>query len=371
MMTMVVIICWVAGFALLWKVPTPTPFSGGPEGRAVPRVDMTAAASPAIIAEAELALIIPARNEELNLPRLLGSITTQDFRPSQVVVVDDDSTDATAAVSRSLGASVIAAGPLPEGWNGKTWAMTQGATAIDAKLLLFLDADTWFETNGLARITSAHAQTPAVLSVLPYHHVPTGIEQLSAFFNLIMAASVGGFGLFARHPNALFGQMLLIDRATYASIGGHEKVRQHVLENVHLAAILKSTGATLRCLGGRGCLSMRMYPGGSRDLVAGWTKGFASGAGATSPITMLLTILWLSGAITAVGNLRIHGSVSIVVYSLFVVQIFWMLRQIGSYWLLTAILYPVSLIFFFLVFGNAVLRSKRGGVWKGRALHAG
>ena len=129
--------------------------------------------------DASLSVIIPARNEEHNLPALLRSINAQSVRPQEVIVVDDASTDRTAEVACSLGATVISSQPLPGGWLGKTWACQQGANTAHGNTLLFVDADTWFETGGLERIL-AHYNTGA-LSVGPYHAVRLPYEQLSVF----------------------------------------------------------------------------------------------------------------------------------------------------------------------------------------------
>jgi 4,4'-diaponeurosporenoate glycosyltransferase len=353
MILLAAVICWLAGFALLWKIPI---------CREQPDPQPTLGVS----------IIIPARNEEATLPRLLLSIATQQCRPEQVLVIDDDSTDATAAVARAAGATVISPGPLPDGWRGKTWACQQGATAATAENLLFLDADTWFEPGGLARILHTYSQRPGVLSVIPYHSVPTIAEQLSAFFNLIMTAGIGAFTIFNREPDGLFGQMLLIDRKTYLTVGGHERVKGHVLENLHMAKHLRAEGIALRCASGRGNLSIRMYSGGVADLVRGWTKGFASGAGETSPIVLGLAIAWLSGAVMAAAAALLTRSILFAsLYGLFALQLYFMLRRIGSFRLMTALLYPIPLLFFFGVFTNSVAHSGRSVMWKGRAIRAG
>jgi hypothetical protein len=102
-----------------------------------------------------VSIIIPARNEEHNLPRLLRSLAAQPVTPKEIMVVDDGSTDRTAELARQLGATVIPSQPLPDGWRGKTWACHQGANDSTSDRLLFVDADTWFEPDGLARILSA------------------------------------------------------------------------------------------------------------------------------------------------------------------------------------------------------------------------
>ena len=119
----------------------------------------------------ELSIIIPARNEEQNLPTLLSSIAEQSIRPREIIVVDDASTDHTAQIAQQHGARVISSQMLPDGWRGKTWACHQGAQAATGKLLLFLDADTWFEPEGLSYVIAEFKQAGSgVLSLAPHHH---------------------------------------------------------------------------------------------------------------------------------------------------------------------------------------------------------
>lgn len=355
------LICWLAGFILLWRFSPCNEESSLTDSSEAIHSEITE----------RLCIIIPARNEELSLPRLLRTIREQAWQPAQVLVVDDDSTDQTADVARAGGATVISPGPLPEGWRGKTWACQRGAAATSAKHLLFLDADTWFEPDGLRRIMHTYLRQPGVLSVIPYHVVPTVGEQFSAFFNLVMASGIGAFTLPPRQPDGLCGQMLLIDRETYWSVGGHERVRGHVLENLHLATHLRASGVMLRCRSGRGSLCVRMYAGGLPELVKGWSKGFASGAGTTSALVMGLAIAWLSGAVMAASAaVEIHGVAAIIAYVLFCGQFHLMLRRAGSFRVLTALLYPIPLLFFFVVFAISLARSGRQVSWKGRAFRA-
>jgi len=241
------------------------------------RIRMSGRVAPPTGSAPSLSVIIPARNEEHNLPVLLRSISAQSVRPQEVIVVDDASTDRTAEVARSLGATVISSQPLPAGWRGKTWACQQGANTAHANILLFADADTWFETGGLERIL-AH-NNPGALSVGPYHAVRLPYEHLSVFFNLIMTA--------ATVPGRLFGQMLLVSRANYQRVGGHEAVKGRILENFHLSERFREEGIPLHSLTGKGMLAFRMYPNGLSELVEGWIKGFASGAGQTEKPMLL------------------------------------------------------------------------------------
>jgi len=307
----------------------------------------------------QLSIIIPARNEAHNLPVLLRSINTQSSQPTEVIVVDDGSTDRTPAVARELGARVIASQSLRDGWRGKTWACHQGAQAATGNLLLFLDADAWFEPAGLDKILAAYED--GAFSVGPYHAVRKPYEQLSLFFNLNMTAGTV--------PDGLFGQMLLVDQKSYWQVGGHETVKGRILENFWLAEKFRAAGIRVRSVIGRGMLSFRMYPMGLRELVAGWIKGFASGAGRTSPGKLVALVLWMSVLILPVSRWPLR-SWSWVLYALCVVQVAWISRKVGSFRWYAAVLYPIPLCFFFVVFAMSVMRSGKPVIWKGREIRA-
>lgn len=336
---------WSAGFLLAARLRRQAGFKAGLPG---PPPDVS--------------VIIPARNEAHNLPKLLHSIASQPFKPRQIIVVDDGSTDNTALIARQFGATVLPSQPLPEGWRGKTWACHQGAQAATGALLLFLDADTWFEPDGLERILAGY--TGGAFSAGPYHAVREPYEELSLFFNLNMVAGTV--------PRALFGQMLLVDSGSYRRAGGHERVQGRILENYFLAEQFRAAGIPVRSATGRGLFSFRMYPNGLREQVDGWTKGFASGAGQTPRATMLLVVLWMAGliqpAILAMAAGRwIQGG---VLYLLCAAQVAWLGRMVGSFRWGAALFYPAPLLFFFIVFALSVLRSGKTVRWKGREIRA-
>lgn len=324
----------------------------------------------------DLSVVIPARDEERNLPRLLQSLGRQSPQPGEIVVVDDGSADQTAEVARRNGARVVASGPLPEGWRGKTWACQQGARNAAGKYLLFLDADTWFEPGGLARALAAFpGREHGALSVAPRHRVRAFHEQFSAFFNLVMLAGTGAFTpLGDRYRGSgLLGQFLLIDRATYERVGGHSGVKGRILENVRLAKQVRAAGVPTRCRCGQGVFAVRMYPDGWRSLIEGWAKGFASGAGQTPLPLLVLIIAWLAGlACAPIGLLTQHAPVPwLFCYALCAAQTGCLLRRAGTFHGLVAVFYPVFLVFFFAVFARSVLRSGGSVTWKGRVIPAG
>ena len=335
------VLLWLAGFVLLGRLRTLDSHSA-PVGSPL-----------------SISIIVPARNEERNLPALLRSITGQSVRPLEVIVVDDGSTDRTAEIAKENGATVMASMPLPEGWRGKTWACQQGADAARGDLLLFVDADAWFESDGLSRIIKAYPG--GAFSVGPYHEVRRPYEQLSAFFNLVMALGTS--------PGGLFGQMLLVDRESYGRVGGHAAVKGRILENLYLAERFGDAGIAVQSVIGKGVLSFRMYPNGLGELVQGWTKGFASGAGRTPRVLLIVIVAWLTGLMLPIGSVPVSMWAG-VSYFLFAAQVRFMSGRVGSFRWYTALLYPIPLAFFFVVFGWSVLRSGRAVAWKGRQIRA-
>ena len=325
--------------------------------------------------EHNLSIIIPARNEESNLPRLLQSIAQSATHPVEVLVVDDASTDKTAMIARELGATVLASGGPPDGWLGKSWACFQGACRATGHDLLFLDADTYFVGDGISRLMAgrlAESNRASVLSVLPYHSMSAQYEQLSLFFNLLMAAGAGGFG--AVSDPQLFGQSLLIARETYFSSGGHSAVRGNVVENLSLAQHLRTAGAHLVCAGGYGALHMRMFPSGINQMSESWTKSFVQGAAATNRLVLIASALWISALWAAVSLLiaphNLGRMLPAIIYLSLSVQLAVFARKLGNYHLLTCFLYPLPLIYYCAIFGRAAsLRALgRKTAWRGRAI---
>ena len=353
---------WLTGLWLLWRIPRCR--SGSARGAAV-------------------AVVVPARDEEASLPRLLASLAVQQPPPAEVVVVDDASTDATASVARRAGARVVAGDPLPAGWTGKAWACWTGASVTTAPTLVFLDADTELAPGGLARLVAEHDRRGGLVSVQPFHVVRRPYERLSAFFNVVAMMGVDAFSAFGRRrvPRGAFGPCLVTGREEYLASGGHRAVRGEVVEDVALAGRFRSAGRPVACLGGRGTVSFRMYPGGLAQLVEGWSKNFASGAGAARRTTLALVSLWISGCVSAawylgsslLGRGAVGPAAAAALYAAYAGQLAWMLARVGRFGAATPLLFPLPLAFFLAVFARSlVLTNVRGEVrWRGRMVPTG
>ena len=209
-----------------------------------------------------------------------------------------------------------------------------------------------------------------VLSLLPYHAMNAAYEQFSLFFNVLMAAGAGGFGAIA--TPRLFGQSLLISKEAYFGAGGHAAVRGVVLENLRWAGTLRDCGARILCVGGQGTLHMRMFPDGLRQMSESWAKAFIQGAADSGGIVLIVAIVWISALWSTALLLfmpRDYGRLSLaLVYLLLGLQIAWLARQLGSYRVLTCLLFPLPLAYYCVVFGRAAARRALGRktLWRGR-----
>ena len=351
------------GFVLLRRVPRcpEAPFSGTP---------------------VRVSLIVPARNEEANLERLLATVAAQSLPFQEVLVVDDASTDRTADVARGHGATVHAAPELPEGWRGKAWACQHGANVSTGGAMLFLDADTTLTPDAHERIQAAYAVGERrAVSLGPYHDVERPYEELAASFNLMTFMGLGAFSLFGSpdDPRGLFGPFLLIDRAAYDEAGGHEAVRGEILEHMTMCGLLRERGVRMWCGGGRGVVHTRMYPDGPASLVEGWTKAFAAGASKTEPGTLFLTVLWMTGGMLAFFLPAFSPWLSFLspwlglAYLAYAVTTLVLLRRIGRFAVWSSALYPVLMVAFFVIFSRSARLRRSGGqvTWKDRSIDAG
>jgi chlorobactene glucosyltransferase len=346
---------------------------------------------PAVRANLPLvSVIVPARNEALNIGTCVRSLVASDYPSFEVIVVDDGSEDGTADIVRTIGRGnarevrVVAAGELPPGWLGKPRACWRGAGEANGELLLFTDADTRHAPELLARAVAGQEEEQAdLLTAIGDQLMETAWERLVQpqifMMMLFRFPDLDRTARSASWRDAIAnGQYLLFRRAAYDAVGGHEAVRAEVAEDLALAQRVKRAGLKLRIRGARDALATRMYRS-LPELVEGWSKNLYVGGlqtlppwlrPFTGPFSLAGGIgLWLAPPIVlALAAAGIGGSsllvwavtacaLSVVIWSVFIREM-----DLPLGW---ALLYPVGAAVGAYIFARSWARGRRVE-WKGR-----
>lgn len=223
-------------------------------------------------------LLVPARNEAPHLAATLQA-AAQHSPGTAVQVLDDESTDMTAAIVRRFeratgGAVRLAEGtPLPEGWLGKNWACHQLGSMADADVLVFCDADVTLTGDAVRATLDLMERTGAdVVTALPRQRYAGGWDRatipLLLHFPLLATLPLALVGC-TRSPALVFGngQWLAFRRDAYDAIGGHAAVRGDVVEDMALVRRAKQHGLRVVPALAPALLDVRMY----RDHAAMFT----------------------------------------------------------------------------------------------------
>jgi chlorobactene glucosyltransferase len=284
---------------------------------------LTVARPPANDEAPRVAVIVPARDESANIGLCLQSLLAQDYAADRLtlIVVDDHSTDDTAAIVRRLASShpaltLLSSPPLPPGWVGKShacWIGACGAAEAD-EWLCFVDADVRGASTLLSSaMHAAAARKLDLLSLAPHQELksfaerlmmPCGLILLSLIQDLRKVQTPGGSDVTAT------GQFMLIRRDAYEAAGGHAAVRGVICEDLELARRIKRSGRAALMMSGEGMISTRMYTGW-RTLWPGFAKNLVDTmGGCRTALTLTPVILILAWAAVVIPLLDFAGGVS-------------------------------------------------------------
>ncbi len=256
-----------------------------------------APAPPEVQSGLTVSVCVPARNEAAVIDRLLDSLDRQDHPRTEVIVCDDRSTDGTGDRARAHRCTVVPGSEPPEGWIGKQWALRHAAAAATGEVLCFVDADTWHDSAALRTcLAFMEAEGADVLVVVSGHALGSWSErQVLPFLwaSLLSLISMEHAEDPARPNDAMGnGQFWLVRRAAYDRIGGHERVKDRLVEDVAIVRELKRAGARFRLRIGPTLTRTRMYTGW-QALWAGLEKNAAITDPAQPVLSIALSVLSL------------------------------------------------------------------------------
>ena len=221
----------------------------------------------------KVSVLVPARNEERNLPACLDSLLDQTYLNYEVVVLDDQSSDRTWEIVRSYARKHpgrvrgVRGEPLAEnGWLGKPHAMQQLARQASGEYLMFTDADTVHGRESIAwAVTNLEAHHADVVSGYVQQELVTLGEQCIVPATYIMSAMLLPLWLIASVPipglSFAIGQLLVIRRGAFEAIGGYSRVKDEISDDLAIARELKRAGFREVFLDIRRHIRCRMYDG--------------------------------------------------------------------------------------------------------------
>ena len=249
-----------------------------------------------------VSVLVPARNEESNLRRLLPSLLEQQYDDFEVIVYDDGSEDGTWHVLRSFDDErlhTLRGQEPPPGWVGKVYALFQATRKASNELFLFLDADArLLDERALQRMIERYTNQRERLGscfVTGFTHLRGGGKLLTSLVPHVILTSLP-WPLVARTRStalsSLNGQCWILASSLYYEYEPHEHVAHEVLEDVKIGRYLKRQGVTPVMVDVQQEVDVYMYA----DLLEAW-RGFRKNAfplmGGTVPAFLSLYVLFL------------------------------------------------------------------------------
>jgi len=332
--------------------------------------------------------VIPARDEAASIGETVASLLAQNYSGElRVVVVDDNSRDATAETAREAAArlgkadhlTVLSGRALPAGWTGKLWAQQQGVAFVDGlpsppTYVLLTDADIVYAPDAVSRLAVRARESGAVLSSLMVKLHCTSLAErafIPAFIFFFQMLYPFAWANDARRATAAAaGGCMLVRRDVLHDAGGMAAIRGALIDDCALAKLLKARGPIWIGLTDR-VRSIREYPAVAD--IRGMVARTAYAQLRYSPLLLAGTVLGLAltylapvaFALFAGGYAQLAGILAWLAMAL----AFWpTLRFYGLPMVWGVALPAIAAIYMAFTIDSAYQHARgRGGMWKGRA----
>jgi glycosyltransferase involved in cell wall biosynthesis len=327
-----------------------------------------------------VSVIIPARDEERVIERTVRALLAQTHASLEVIVVNDRSVDRTSEILNSIDDSrLIAVDGVepPEGWLGKPWALHQGSLRARGELLLFADADIVYAPGAVAAAVAELRRSGAALIALLPRFEMHGIAENAAMPMLAMTiftflptwiANRTSIGLLAVGG----GPGNLVTRDAYDAAGGHEPLKDAVVDDVALARLVRRrTRRRTEGVRADDFVSLRMYEG-LGEIVRGFTKNAFAILGRSYLVAVVVAVLSvifhiLPYVLALTGDRWAMATVAVITLTRLI-----LFRSLGYSLLSALFLHPVMVA----IWGYVFLRSawytgiRRQLLWRGRTYDA-
>lgn len=325
-----------------------------------------------------VSVIVPACNEEATVETAMRSLLALDYPELEVIAVEDRSTDATGAILDRLAAAaarlrVLHLDRLPQGWLGKNHALQRGAGEARGEWLLFTDADVVYEPDALRRALRIATESECDhLVVYPRMETRGFWERVFiSFFMVIFNVRFRAWE--AANPKSRayvgVGGFNLVRRSAYVALGGHERLRMDVADDLHLGKLIKRSGYRQRLAEAGDRISVR-WAIGLRGVVHVLTKNAFAGHGYSWGMVLHTTLglgmvtLWPYFGLFA-GPAAARALCGAALLAMVLLQGFFQRRGGVSAW--NALAWPLAgALFLFITYRSGLLAHRQRGVyWRG------
>ncbi len=323
-----------------------------------------------------VSVLIPARNEENNIGKILNDLQNQPYKNIEILVFNDLSTDNTAAIVNQYAQNdqrikLFNSRQLPKGWLGKNYACYSLAQKATGNYFLFLDADVRIKGNIIDNTVSLSAKHQlGLLSIFPQQIMLTLGENLTVpnmnFILLSLLPLI--FVRTSRYPSlaAANGQFMLFDAPTYKKTNPHKFTKNSKVEDIEIARYFKRSKIRIACLSGKSDVKCKMYTGFS-DAVNGFSKNvimFFGNSILTAILFWVITSLgWLFIWLILPGQYLIAYLLILVLTRVFVSVASWQSIAVNL-----ALTIPQQITLFLIIIRALKNNSKKEFKWKGRVI---
>ena len=295
-----------------------------------------------------ISVCIPARNEERNIRASVEAVLSQDYPNFELIVLDDRSTDSTRSIltditSHDSRLHIISGSDLPAGWAGKPHALFQASASARGEWLCFVDADTFLAPETLSSCYAKALETNADMFTIMTFQILGTFWEKTVMPLVATALSVGFSPRKVNDPTTkdaiANGQFIFIKRSVYYAIGGHESVKDSIVEDKAISEQVKWNGYRLIVADGTKVAKTRMYTSLS-EMWEGWTKNIFLG------LRDQTALLWLG----------IFGIFLNIIAALFLpiwpfLGLYWYFN--GGQWMALTVVFEAILFWTYLIYARA------------------
>jgi len=324
----------------------------------------------------KVSVLIPARNEEAVLGRLLDSIEKQDYPDFEVIICNDHSSDNSEEILNWMVGEDerfhwFLGEKLPEDWLGKNFACHQLAQKASGKYLIFLDADVELSPDAITKAVAFFQEKDlSLLSVFPQQKMESFAEQITVpVMNWILQSLLPMILVQkTKFPSlsAANGQLMMFDAENYRTHQWHSRVRNQNVEDIRLARMIKDEGLKIAVLLGNKDVFCRMYRTFD-EAVVGFSRNIHEYFGGRRAVMLAF---WF---VICFGPFIVFYATDWTFFSLFLLLVLanrlFIAAANRQNVFLSVLLHPLQMISFTtFVFYNIFRSMKKETEWKGRKI---